>query len=138
MRNIPKHKALEINGDEFLTGKLLLAHNSIEQVYQHCNIKDFHFITWLLRFNTSSVKGWKYEGWAPKRFIQPSEKGYDPLDPYKQKHPEALYFTYYSLTIKGKTYWANVKMHKDFRAEVLYAIKDREPDDLVPGPPNKK
>ncbi len=138
MRDVPKHKALEINGDEFLTGKLLLIHNSIEQVYQHCNIKDYHFITWLLRFKTSSIKGCKYEGWAPNRFIQPGEKGYDPLDPSKRKHPEAHYFTYYSLTIKGKTYWVNVKMHKTFHGEVLYAIKDSKPDDLIPGLPYKK
>jgi hypothetical protein len=55
-----------------------------------------------------------------------------------RKHPEAHYFTYYSLTIKGKTYWVNVKMHKDFHAEVLYAIKDSKPDDLIPELPNKK
>jgi hypothetical protein len=43
-----------------------------------------------------------YEGWAPNQPIQPGQKGYDPKKPNKRKHPEAEYFTYYSLTIKGK------------------------------------
>ena len=69
------------------------------------------------------------------QLLQPGQKGYDPKKPNKRKHPEAEYFTYYSLTIKGKTYWANVKMHKDLHGEVLYTIGETRPPDLIKGKP---
>lgn len=63
---------------------------------------------------------------------------YDSKNPNKKKHPETDYFLYYSLKIKGKTYWANVKMHKDYEGEVLYTIEPKKPKDLIKGKPKKK
>ena len=135
MKDVPTHGTLNINGDEFLSGRMMLAHRSLIDVFEHCNPNNHDFRTWLIRFSEKSVKGWQYEGWAPNRPIQPGQKGYDPKKPNKKKHPETEYFTYYSLTIKGKTYWANVKMHKPFKGEVLYTIEENKPKDLIEGLP---
>ena len=51
---------------------------------------------------------------------------------------EADYFLYYSLKINGRKYWANVKMHKYYKGEVLYTIEDYEPEDIIKGKPKKK
>ena len=89
---------------------------------------------WLSKFSLKKVRGWKYEGWAPNRPYEPGHPKYDPKVPNKKEHPETDYFLYYSLKIKGKTYWANVKVHKNYNnGEVLYTIEGEKPKDLIEG-----
>ena len=89
---------------------------------------------WLSTFSFNSVKGWKYEGWAENRPYLPGHPKYDPNNPKKKKHPETDYFLYYSVEVGGKTYWANVKVHKNYgNAEVLYTIEKDKPRDLIEG-----
>ena len=56
----------------------------------------------------------------------------------KNKHEETDYFLYYSIIIDNKKYWANVKMHKDYKGEVLYTIEPQKPKDIILGMPNNE
>ena len=76
-----------------------------------------------------------YSGWGKNRPYDVNHPLYDPNNPEKRKHPEARWFLYYSLTINGETYWANVKMHIPMNGEVLYTIEKEKPDDLIEGVP---
>jgi hypothetical protein len=78
------------------------------------------------------MKGWTYEGWAKVRPYEPAHPRYNPNEPGKTKHPEADFFNYYSLTINKRTFWANVKWHREY-GETLYTIEEDKPDDLVGG-----
>ena len=62
-----------------------------------------------------SVLSWEYLGWMD---VKSDVNG-------NRKHPEAAYFTYYEVKIGGKTYYANVKMHKHYGKETLYCIRDK-------------
>ena len=42
------------------------------------------------------------------------------------------YFLYYTIRINRRTYWVNVKMHKDY-GEVPYTIERKMPKDLIVG-----
>lgn len=88
---------------------------------------------WLSNFSIDDVKNFKYEGWAENRPYDINNPKYDPNFPLKKKHPEADYFLYYSCEINGKTYWANVKMHKYYHSEVLYTIESKKPTDINMG-----
>lgn len=128
-------KGIEQNGTVlkskmFKTGKLRILPRSLKDVYEH-EIEDRDLLEWLLNFNLGKIKKWKYEGWAENRPYEPSHPKFDPNDPDKRKHPETEYFIYYSLKIKNKRYWANVKVHKNYHSEVLYTIESKKPDDLL-------
>ena len=88
---------------------------------------------WLKSFKLENIKDWKYEGWAENRPYSPDNPRYDSKNPLKKKHPETDYFLYYSLMINGEKYWANVKMHNHYHAEVLYTIESEKPTDLIKG-----
>ena len=121
---LPVHNGLKIKGGEFESGSLILLRRSLDDVLEH-NINDKWMKLWLSRFEPEkSIKNWKYEGWAENR-INP--------DTGKLKHPETDYFTYYSFKLNGKTYWANVKVHRLMKGEVLYTIEKNKPVDLIKG-----
>ena len=120
-----------ITGNEFMTGALTLLRRSMQDVYEH-NREDIRLMKWLQKFDLGTIKGWEYQGWAENRPYSPEHPKFDPKNPNRKKHPETEYFTYYSLKIGRKTYWANVKVHKDY-GEVLYTIEEKKPDDLLPG-----
>ena len=88
---------------------------------------------WLSDFDSGKISGWKYRGWAENRPYPPSHPKYNPQKPDNKKHKETEYFTYYSFEIDGETYWANVKVHKNYGKEVLYTIESKKPGDLIPG-----
>ena len=79
-----------------------------------------------------------YEGWAHNRPYSSDHPRFNPNNPNKKKHEETDFFLYYSLNIDGIKYWANVKMHKYLKGEVLYKIEKNKPDDLILGDPPKK
>lgn len=114
-----------------MTGALTLLRRSMQDVYEH-NREDIRLMKWLQKFDLDTIKGWEYQGWAENRPYSPEHPKFDPKNPNRKKHPETEYFTYYSLKIGRKTYWANVKVHKDY-GEVLYTIEEKKPDDLIPG-----
>lgn len=120
-----------ITSDEFITGTLTLLRRSMQDVYEH-NREDIRLMKWLQKFDLSAIKGWKNQGWAENRPYSPDHPKFDPNNPDRKKHSETEYFTYYSLKIGEKTYWANVKVHKDY-GEVLYTIEGKKPDDLISG-----
>lgn len=133
-KNIHQFNGEVVSDDSFLTGSIRVLRRSLQDVFEHAK-EDVNVTKWLMNFKTSDLKGWHYEGWAPNRPYSPDNPNYDPYHPDKKKHKETDFFTYYSLNIDGVTYWANVKMHKDYKGEVLYTIEKNKPDDLTPGKP---
>ena len=122
-----EHNGVLITTPMFYTGSLRILRRSLDDVLEHL-IEDNDLKDWISRLDFSKLKGWKYEGWAYCR-VNPKTG--------KSKHPETHYFLYYSLTIQGHTYWANVKRHKKYNGEVLYTIEKEKPDDLHKGKPPK-
>ncbi len=131
-KQIDPHNGVMIKGKEFATGSLTLLRRSLNDVFEH-NREDIKLMKWLSNFNASKISGWKYKGWAENRPYGPSHPKYNPQQPDNKKHKEAEYFTYYSLEIEGDTYWANVKVHKNYGKEILYTIENKKPKDLIPG-----
>ncbi|MBR2862557.1 MAG: hypothetical protein IKB97_03215 [Bacteroidaceae bacterium] len=78
----------------------------------------------------------EYKGWGKNRTYDPNHPKYDPNDPQKTKHPEAYYFTYYTIKIGKRDYWVNVKMHFSY-GETIYTVEKEKPDDLIKGKPPK-
>lgn len=132
-KKIDPYNGFDINGKNFVSGKLKILRRSLQDVLEH-EIEDPVLMQWLSTFHFSSVKRWKYEGWAENRPYLPGHPKYDANNPGKKKHPETDHFLYYSLKIDRKTYWANVKVHKNYEnAEVLYTIEKDKPKDLIVG-----
>ena len=125
------YKGAKLEGEEYTTGSLTILRRSLTDVYEH-NREDATLMEWLKHFEMDSIKGWKYEGYAENRPYPPEHPKFDPSNPGKKKHQETIYFTYYSLNIGDKEYWANVKVHKDY-GEVLYTIESTKPKDLKRG-----
>lgn len=121
-----------IENDDFVSGSLIILRRSLQDVYEHSK-EDFTLMKWLKSFKLENIKDWKYEGWAENRPYSPDNPRYDSKNPLKKKHPETDYFLYYSLMINGEKYWANVKMHNHYHAEVLYTIEREKPTDLIKG-----
>ena len=130
---IDPYDGFDVRSDKFITGNLKILRRSLQDIFEH-EKEDTTLMQWLSKFSLKKVRGWKYEGWAPNRPYEPGHPKYDPKVPNKKKHPETDYFLYYSLKIKGKTYWANVKVHKNYNhGEVLYTIEGEKPKDLIEG-----
>lgn len=106
-KNIPERTGVTVLGNNFKSGSLLINRRSISEILGHTqNIAVRNSVFGILK---GSLK-YKYLGWLPCK---------------AGKHPEAAYFTYYEVIIGGKTYYANVKMHKHYRKETLYCIRDK-------------
>ncbi len=131
-KSIDPYKGLVVEGKEFATGSLTILRRSLSDVFEH-NPEDIKLMNWLSDFNTGKISGWEYRGWAENRPYPPTHPKYNPKKQNVKKHKETEYFTYYSFEIDGVTYWANVKVHKNYGKEVLYTIEGKKPDDLIPG-----
>lgn len=129
---IHPYNGVVIENDAFCTGKIRLLRRSLQDIYEH-SIEDPNVLQWLAEFDMSKLKDWKYEGWAENRPYSMNHPKYDPKHPDKKKHPETDFFLYYTLKINNTTYWANVKMHKLFKGEVLYTIEKNKPAYMVKG-----
>ena len=106
-RKIPEVGGLNIKGENFYWGNILITRGSINETMSHSrNIAVRNSLLGIEQRATA----WRYVGWRP------CEEG---------KHPEAAYFMYYEVEIGGKTYYANVKAHKVFKSEVLYCIREK-------------
>ncbi len=110
--NIPERGGLSIQGDNFRTGSLLITRKSIRGVVGHT--LNFAVRDSLLGIEQGALH-YRYIGWK--------ECGVD--ENGNRKHPEAAFFLYYEVEIAGQTYYANVKAHRDYRAEELYCIRER-------------
>ncbi len=111
--NIPERGGLSIQGDNFRTGSLLITRGSVKGVVGHTlnlAVRDS-----LLGIREGALN-YEYIGW--------SECKVDPATG-QRKHPEAAFFLYYKVEIAGRTYYVNVKAHRDYKAEELYCIRDR-------------
>ena len=137
-QSINPFNGADVVDESYITGSLKVLRRSLDDVKEHCNPRNIDFLDWLTNFTPDVMKGWRYEGWAENRPIQPGGKGYDSKHPNKKKHPETEFFLYYSKEINGKTYWANVKMHKMYNGEVLYSIEEVMPSDIIRGLPQIK
>lgn len=131
-KRIDPYKGLVVEGKEFATGSLTILRRSLNDVFEH-SPEDIRLMKWLSDFDSGKISGWKYRGWAENRPYPPSHPKYNPQKPDNKKHKETEYFTYYSFEIDGETYWANVKVHKNYGKEVLYTIESKKPGDLIPG-----
>lgn len=111
--NIPQRGGLSIVGDNFRTGSLLITRSSVKGVIGHT-------LNMAVRDSLLGIKrnalNYRYIGWK--------ECSADPQTGIR-KHPEAAFFMYYEVEIAGRTYYANVKAHRDYKAEELYCIRDR-------------
>lgn len=111
--NIPERGGLSIAGENFRTGSLLVTRGSVKGVVGHTlnmAVRDS-----LLGIQRGALN-YRYIGWGECK-TNP-ENG-------KRKHPEAAFFLYYEVEIAGRTYYANVKANKGYKAEELYCIRDR-------------
>lgn len=133
---MPVHNGVVVADKGFLTGSMRVLRRTLNDVLEH-NKEDKWMKMWLASFKPEKLKGWKYEGWGQNRPFEANHPKFDPLNPSKPKHHEAEYFVYYSFKMNGKTYWANAKMHKQFKGEVLYTIEKNKPFDLITGRPEK-
>lgn len=110
--NLPLHGGMSIKGENFHTGSILITRQTIKEVKAHS-------LNFAVRDSLIGIKkgalNYKYIGWSPCEVNQ--ETGLS-------KHPETAFFFYYEIEIAGKTYYANVMARKDFKAEMLYCIRD--------------
>ena len=113
----------------FASGQMRVLRGSLKSTLAHSIYND-DIRDWVRNFDSSKMQGWKYAGWAKNKP--------NPKKPTTTKHPEAEFFTYYRVRINKRTYWANVKRHKFYDNEVLYAILDIKPNPLIKGKPPKK
>lgn len=134
-QQIEPYKGEQVEVKSSISGRITVLRRSLSDIYEHQR-EDATLMNWLSRFNFSELKNMKYEGWAENREYPKDHPLFDPNNPQKQKHSEAEYFTYYSLKIGMKKYWANVKMHKQY-GEVIYTIEKNMPKDLTKGRPQK-
>lgn len=119
------HKGIIYSLNNFITGKTCFRRSCLPDVLTH-QIEDTNVKTWIIRFKPpTSFSNFNYEGWAYNRL---DEDG-------TEKHKDCYGFLYYSLSIKGQTYWANIKAHKSY-GEVLYTIEKKKPADLKKGYPD--
>ena len=100
-QNIHPFEGDLIEDKGFLSGRLRVFRGSLDTVYSHAK-EDGNIIKWLKTYSKNSVKGWKYEGWAPNRPYSPDNPHFDPKNPDKKKHLDTKHFLYYSLEINGK------------------------------------
>lgn len=111
--NIPERGGLSITGENFHTGSLLITRGSMKGVVGHT-------LNMAVRDSLLGIRhgalNYRYIGWGECRT--------DP-ETGQRKHPEAAFFLYYEVEIAGRTYYANVKAHRDYKAEELYCIRDR-------------
>ncbi len=105
--NIPQQAGLSIKGDNIKSGELIVLRGSIRSTIEHTYDID---IVNLLRDIVQNVSEWKWIGWRPT---------------IKGKHYDAEYFNYYEFEVKGRKYYANVKMNKLDGKEYLYCIYSR-------------
>lgn len=131
-KQIDPYDGVMVTGNEFATGSLTILRRSLNDVFEH-NCEDIKLMNWLSGFDVDKISGWEYRGWAENRPYDPTHPKYDPQKPNNKKHKETEYFTYYSFEIEGDTYWANVKVHKNYGKEILYTIEKIKPEDLIPG-----
>ena len=126
-----------VRNKSFYYGSIRVLRRSLEDIFEHAK-EDIHVTKWLMNFRLKKINGWIYEGWAHNRPYSSDHPRFNPNNPNKKKHEETDFFLYYSLNIDGIKYWANVKMHKYLKGEVLYTIEKNKPDDLILGDPPKK
>lgn len=107
-REIPEHGGLTIKGENFVTGGILLTRGSVKGVTGHSlNIAVRNSLFGIRERATS----WNWIGWHECN---------------NGKHSNCTaYFNYYEVVIDGKTYYANVMARKDYKAEMLYCIRER-------------
>ena len=135
-KQLDQYQGAIVKDKNYVTGQIRLLRRSLTDIIEH-DREDAGLMQWLSSFTLDDLKGWDYEGWAQNRPYEPSHPKYNPHNPKMLKHPETYYFLYYSKTINGKKYWANVKMHRDYNGEVLYTIEPKEPEDIIKGMPQK-
>ena len=109
--SIDQFKGVDYAGEKLVTGNLKVLRRTIDDVRGHR--EDFKKILYLTDVE-GDIKNWKYLGWKP----------------VEHGHPEALFFTYYEASIDSKKSYMVVKLHRDYKQEVLYCIVDKKPVNL--------
>ncbi len=119
--NIPPGKEICIEGNNFVSGSLIINRNSIEGIKHHRTNSDVLLSVFDIE---NEARYYKYIGWKNVE---------------KEKHHEADYFTYYSTVINGKTYYINVETMSGTKREVVYCItKNCDLEKLRKGTPTKE
>lgn len=91
---------------------MLITRQTVKEVKAHS--LNFAVRDSLLGIKQGALK-YNYIGWSPCETDKTTGQS---------KHPEAAFFLYYEVEIAGKTYYANVMARKDYKAEMLYCIRD--------------
>ncbi|MEG1936985.1 MAG: phage minor head protein [Rikenellaceae bacterium] len=111
-KTIP-NRGLSLKGKNFASGELLVTRGSVKDIVGHT--ENLKVLTSLFDIE-KDAKNYKYIGWGECHVSKKTGK---------RKHPEAEYFLYYEMDIKGEKFYANVKAHKHFNREVLYCIRQK-------------
>lgn len=110
-----------------VTGSMYLLRDSVEGIANHAR-HDPIVLKWLANNNLLDPFECKYIGWKE---CELNASG-------KRKHSEALYFTYYEMTIEGEKRWLYVKMHNGLKCEVPYCIMFSKPGNIKNTIPPKR
>ena len=131
-KSIEPYNGKSIDSNRFESGKMTVLRRSFYDIFKHAvEIADTR--DWLQYFDIQCLTKMKHKGWAPNRTYSEKHPKYDPTNPTKIKHEtDTEYFLYYTLNIKNRAYWVNVKMHKNF-GEVVYTIEKEKPNDITYG-----
>lgn len=133
---IDKFDGILMKNKMFKTGEMIVLRNSLDAIMQH-GLRDKRIKIWLMNFRTDKISKMEYIGWDYPKKYKPTDPKYDPNNPDKFKHAETHYFLYYKTKIMGKTYYANVKLHKNYNKEVLYTLEKTKPEVIrTDEPPN--
>lgn len=104
-KNIDEQNGLKINGNNFESGNITIKRGSIKDTLSHTANMDVRNALFDIK---NKVSSFRYIGWA---------------NTVQGKHHDTAYFNYYKIVINGRTYYANVKVLKNTKEEVLYCIR---------------
>ncbi len=117
----PLKEEIQIKMVDSISGMISIGNASIRDVTGHT----LHTEVIIVLLDIKRIfENMKYIGWAD-------------VDP--GKHKDVDFFTYYSITIEGKRYYANMKYFVRNNKEILYCITNRcNAKTIKKGKPNKK
>lgn len=116
-KTIDLFKGVEIISDNIATGRMIVLRRSVDDIINHT--ENFKVRASILNVE-NKAKNWDYIGYKK---VDKFPKNHPKAG--KSRHPESAYFFYYEAEIAGKIKIINVKIHKNFESEVLYAITDK-------------
>lgn len=117
VKTLPEHNGLLVKSEALASGNMRILRKVASTVKEHNG--NFDKLMYLPGME-SDLDNWKYIGWKK---VERYPEGHKLAG--KLKHNNAEYFTYYRVNVNGKKMYAQVKMHRVFKTEVLYCITEK-------------